>query len=575
MAKIYRIHPSIGVARLGTSSEFFPGPTTPGIPAGPAPGGSFRDASGNLKCQAAGYWVFEYDTAQPNAEPVVVTAGTGRPITRIEWTVHPANKKALWFKFDGLTGSKDITNPPNYGYTAGSLRNTTPVAASARRAKLVIDPGPRSLGAPGVITFDKGTAGGYPEAWPDPVSHAGGTASFTSLGRFQVNPDFSMTYVPAPGLSGSTDGSGISDFANNANWFDNTADGPVRATLVMDDGTRVEADPAWLLIAPPDFAPWVTNIVTLYDVMFDINVRFFKMRPDIYNGPPPAALDEFTSAAPPFNSQYKPSYKDEIYPILSRVGDYRWVHREGSTRHLWDFDALSQQPFAGAGLTPTDIFTRVRKPENWNASDSSEMPVLWGDLDNPTWLTLTPTMYHNLRQWVAGKFDRTGWTFPVPTPVPGPLNASDLDRASLEACAGGGFYPGIELGWIARERKVFAAPFRFRHPTPGGDPLGLDPATADPLALYPGDATKRMAVPWQADFIKCNTRWWPAQRPDEVVVDAATLAREPWAKGVNMVNGASVGGHMGLVVNWSLLGLVAPAATSPGSPQIQRDRKLS
>lgn len=575
MSKFYRIHPSIGVARLGSSPEFYQGPTTPGVPAGPWQEGSYRDPGHSLKCQAAGFWVFEYDSATPAAAPVLVKAGAGQQVSRIEWTVHPANKKALWFKFAGLTGSKDITNPPGYGYAPGSLRNPNPTAPAARRAKLVIDPGPRKLGAPlSFVTFDKATGGGYPEAWPDPVTNAEGTASYTSLGLFQVHADFSMTFVPAPGFSGSTDGSGIGEFANNPNWFDNTADGPVRATVVMGDGTRVEADPAWLIIAPPDYAPGVQNIVTLYDVMFDIGVRFFKTRPDIYIGPPPAGVDDFTSTTPPFNQQYTPSYREDIYPILQRIANYQWVHREGSNRHLWNYDELSTRPFTGAGISPADIFGRVRKPENWNASDRSEMPVLWGDTDNPTWLTVTPTQYHTLRQWAAGQFSREGWAFPVPAPAPRPLAAADLDRASLEACAGGAFFPGIELGWIARERKVFSAPFRFRHPSPGGDPLGLDPATADPFALYPGDATKRMACPWQADFIKCNTRWWPAQRPDEVVVNAASMAREAWARGVDLVGGTSVGLHMGLVVNWSQLGVVVPTAAAPGSPQIQRDREL-
>lgn len=575
MVKTYKIHPAIGVARLGSSPEWLPGPTTPGVPAGPGQEGSFRDPGGRLKCQAAGFWVFEYDSANPGAQPAIAQAGPGQAVARIEWTVHPANKKAMWFRFDGLTGSKDITNPPGYGYPPGSFRNPTPTDPVARRAKLVIDPGPRTLGSPlSFITFDKGTGGGYPEAWPDPVTNAAGTSEISSLVLFQLHADYSMTFVPAPGLSGSTDGTGISQFANNPNWFDNTADGPVRATVVLADGRRVEADAAWLIVAPPDFAPAVTNLVTLYDVLFDIGVRFFKTRSDLYSGPPPSGVDDFTTTAPPFNPLYTPSYRDDVYPVLKRVADYQWVHREGANRHLWDYNALSTLPFTGAGLSPADIFARIRPPERWNASDQTEMPVLWGDLDNPTWLTLTPTQYHTLRQWAAGRFSREGWVFPVPPATPRPLAAADLDRSALEACAGGAFFPGIELGWIARERKVFAAPFRFRHPAPGGDPLGLDPG-ADPLALYPGDATKRMACPWQADFIKCNTRWWPAQRPDEVVVDKATLTRKPWARGVDRVGGIPVGAHMGLVVNWHELGVVTPTTTATGAAvQIEQDRRL-
>src|SRR5258708_24188832 len=72
--------------------------------------------------------------------------------------------------------------------------------------------------------------------------------------------------------------------------------------------------------------------------------------------------------------------------------------------------------------------------------------------------------------------------------------------------------------------------------------------------VEPGDVTKWMAVPWQADFYECNTHWWPAQRPDDVVsefdfqdvavkfsvekgADAlATLLfpRKDWARGVDI-----------------------------------------
>lgn len=30
-----------------------------------------------------------------------------------------------------------------------------------------------------------------------------------------------------------------------------------------------------------------------------------------------------------------------------------------------------------------------------------------------------------------------------------------------------------------------------------------------------------MALPWQADFYYCQVHWWPAQRPDEVITEAA------------------------------------------------------
>jgi hypothetical protein len=81
-----------------------------------------------------------------------------------------------------------------------------------------------------------------------------------------------------------------------------------------------------------------------------------------------------------------------------------------------------------------------------------------------------------------------------------------LTRAALERTVGAPFYPGIEMTYIVRDPSIYAAPFRF----------------ADHLA--PGDITRWMAMPWQADFFECNTFWWPAARPDDVVPASTYLA---------------------------------------------------
>src|SRR5262245_47271520 len=63
---IYRIHPAIGVARLGNadSSTFFIGPEAPGYgPLGSAPGTAappYKTADGLVKPQAVRFRVFEY-----------------------------------------------------------------------------------------------------------------------------------------------------------------------------------------------------------------------------------------------------------------------------------------------------------------------------------------------------------------------------------------------------------------------------------------------------------------------------------------------------------------------------------
>jgi hypothetical protein len=50
------------------------------------------------------------------------------------------------------------------------------------------------------------------------------------------------------------------------------SDGPVRATVTTTDGRTHTAKPSWVIVAPPDFAPGIMNLVTLYDVSRDVAV---------------------------------------------------------------------------------------------------------------------------------------------------------------------------------------------------------------------------------------------------------------------------------------------------------------
>ena len=119
--KTIKIHPAIGIARIGNSpTGFFIGPELPG--ASKRPTGGYKDSQGRIKRQAARFRLFGYD-----AKGKLVGEISAKDAA-ITWTVHLANKKAAWKRFDGLK--------PNL-----PLRN----AGVTNRDSLVIDPGPRSL----------------------------------------------------------------------------------------------------------------------------------------------------------------------------------------------------------------------------------------------------------------------------------------------------------------------------------------------------------------------------------------------------------------------------------------------
>jgi hypothetical protein len=147
-----RIHPAIGVARIGNSAEFFVGPETPGIPGNWDSDNNafkkFKDAQGKVPRQAARFRVFEFDDAGDPVKEVTLADGV-----KIEWRVHVANRKASFFSFHGQSGAE--TNPPyverdkrpadsverkERGRGEPELKNKRNAAVADRRT-LEIDPG--------------------------------------------------------------------------------------------------------------------------------------------------------------------------------------------------------------------------------------------------------------------------------------------------------------------------------------------------------------------------------------------------------------------------------------------------
>jgi hypothetical protein len=538
VSKRYSIHPAIGIARLGSSDglvpdiNFFYGPEIPGVTPVPRDG-SYRDAAGFLRRQAARFRVYEHDDAA-GAAPNEVTVGGD--VASIRWTVHLANKKAFWFKFDGLKGES--------GYEPGHLfRNGNGLPLDERRRRFIIDPGPRTVDAPNQVKeFRKGSSQGYPETWPGPLTN-GQALRIETLGALLTDAQGRLTVVGGLGRSGTTAqvGRGPTHFANNPNWFDDTADGPITATVVLSNGAEIEAAPAWVIVGPPDFAPGIENIVSLYDLLYDLGARKFGLEPHLFaNGD--------------FAGDYRPSFTAEIYPILRRAIEFAGVS-SSAARHRGfaspgAIAALAAKPFlAQPDLlpplpSPADVFQRLRPPESWRSRHlDGLMPRLLGDEGEGTALTITRTQFHIMRQWSLGRFvaDWNGPPMTADTVMP-----EGLDRAALAACVGGAFFPGIEAGWIMRRPSIYARPFNFRFKLRVDDEFDID-------GLTPGSVTMRSALPWQADFLQCDAAWWPAQRPNQVRTAQRPADDEDWKDGITS--------EVEMVRFWDKLGIVRRADT--------------
>lgn len=580
---VYEIFPAIGIARVGNAPEsFYIGPERagglpilPDAASGTFGASDFRDSEGRLRRQAARFRIWR---CAAGAEPVEITLDTG-DVREIRWTVHLANKKASWYRF--------LTSKGQHGYGPNHpLRNAELQGLDDRR-QLIIDPGPRSISGRAVepVEFSAATippgyqGGNFPPATlkPDTIETLGALRT-DSAGRLLVLGGF--------GRSGSIHESPtLTDYANNDGWWDDVSDGPVWATVELATGEVIETTPAWVLVAPPAYAPQIGNLVTLYDTIFDTTVRHLGARPDIHeNG--------FWKGGA---EGYRPRFKTEIKPIFERGAGYPWVVAIPPAPHTFDYAKLGNRS-PDLDSVRRSFLDILRGPGEENAIKShvspiSMMPLLVGDdalgaeddagalLAMSKYLRLTDTQYFFLQQWAAGHFESGA----APEPHPGQA----LTRAVLENCVGGTFSPGIEVGWIVRDPAIYSEPFRIhpKLPTPG--PLSLDFDLA--RGLEPGDLTRYMAVPWQADFNDCSTEkiqgrvmwWWPAQRPisvylaDKGSTDEATLPasglgpRVPWIGNDDSPTAQDFfqfADHLEMLRNWDKLGFVLDVG-KPDDPQ--------
>jgi hypothetical protein len=91
--KVYKIFPSIGIARMGESEEsahnWFLGPEAPGM----VPPPPYRDQAGKMKRQGARFHLYEYERDARGIDTLLREVVADRQ-THIRWSVHLVNSKA-------------------------------------------------------------------------------------------------------------------------------------------------------------------------------------------------------------------------------------------------------------------------------------------------------------------------------------------------------------------------------------------------------------------------------------------------------------------------------------------------
>jgi hypothetical protein len=503
----FRIYPSIGIARVGDSTDgFIIGPEAPGI----VPTGPFRGSDKGLKPQAARFRIYKVEIdAQENETVTEVIAPGGQ--VEVVWNVNLANRKAAAALIHDTLGR--VSNP---GLRNKGLDRNKLVIAAAGSVTGVSAVGPVLSGA---IEFAK-------------PGSSGAAVNGIKLATLRTDDSGRLLVVGGPGKSDSPVEAPCDSFSDNDGWYDSVSDGSVTATLRIN-GQAQPVVPAWVVITVPRYAPYNYGIVTWFDQALSM---------------------ARTGTDGRFNLPKTTSFTRDIYPILKRADDLSGLHgiahANGAIRPLADAARIASFSDQANRMHVQQKLTKLgAEAPGPEQLPPGTMPRLFSganpDPDKPVWVFLSLTRYQlaHIDNWVNGNFD-ADWPGSPPTPVafdqiPVERQALALCEAALEACVGGSFYPGIEGTYDIARIATYHPQLNLRRE------FRIDPS-------HPaGFLTEKMALPWQADFADCANSWWPSQRPDDVVTNAGQKVR--WDRGIR---GTGQNAHLNMVDLWPKLGVV-------------------
>src|SRR5262249_11070416 len=282
-----KVYPPIGVARVGNASgedDYVIGPeiiggsptlpnTTPEQPARYV--GDFRSGNGEIKRQAARFRVYAHMNDGSVQE---VTA----PSAQIEWRVAVANLKAGWYEFNQAMDLGPLSK--------NALQRNRELIDKHNRSRLDIVPSPRCISGQkaGPIRLEDGAF------WGSPVY----------LGELRTDADGHLIFLGGKGVAQPfRRGTRPLTFANNPGWHDDVCDGPVRACVTFPGHAPIDAEPGYVCVTPPNYAPGLFGLVTMDDVVREV-------------------FHDKTWIARPSTT----SFTSDVLPLFQRLTGLQWVN---------------------------------------------------------------------------------------------------------------------------------------------------------------------------------------------------------------------------------------------------------
>ncbi|NQY28634.1 MAG: hypothetical protein HRT69_04095 [Flavobacteriaceae bacterium] len=535
----FRIYPSIGIARMGNG----PANKDEVVFSPEVPWKNLFDLKlepftpyGALKKQAQRFYIYKCDEEGNPTEKIHPND------YEIEWSVEVANKKPFWYDFnnsldlsvdlDKDSNDKDHNDKDNHKNLSKAFfkdRIAPGISASSRnpnipsegmkgegipnsREELVNGPNYASVS----LKNEKMTIGGM---FPFPrngenhskiASKMRTVSKDVSLGTIEYDKDApnpehegSLIFYSGDGVSASLNPSDLNtDFADNSNWYDDICDGRVTAKIKNKiTGEEYKLDgpeaAAWIATAPPDYAPQINPISSLYDLVTGADP--YKLHTD--------HASCLSMVLPLFFKFYQmqwvnlgdflsPSFKEEI-DKLTEAGNFDFLYTPGeksqATREaIFQLFRNPRYDYINEKIIPSKDMT------DFNAlgvgKTKLQLPYYVGDGINypgspAQWFAIPPMLYDQLKQWSEGHFTtpKSLLSFMVDPPkrdVPlddnpmiilgeyyqsqfvdaatAPVKEGDrlkapllMTRAVLETLYGGGFHPGVELTWPMRHKQMY------------------------------------------------------------------------------------------------------------------------
>ncbi|NVB39863.1 hypothetical protein G6O69_18615 [Pseudenhygromyxa sp. WMMC2535] len=604
----YRIYPSIGVARLGNGrADKVDAIFSPEIPWANLfdPGAQYLNEEGAIRKQAQRFYIYECDErgfpkSKLNAETY-----------KIEWTVEVANKKPFWYDFNNcLDLSATLENHNNLSASfferklapgiGASYRNPNILSAAQTsdnynyRRELVNNPDAVSVSEDAPQSPIEGC---FPKPQSKEVSQIARAMDLepknVKLGTVEYD-EGSLIFYAGDGVSAALNPSDLNtDFADNSNWYDDICDGRVTATIRHRGTGEVVAElncaqtAAWVTSAPPDYAPQIQPLATMYDLICGAGKTVYET--------------DFSLVFPIFLRLYRmqwvnlgdflaPSFREVIDELIAS-GEFSKLYdpspgARGVREAVFSLFRNPSYPNDNEPIIPSKEKTSIGNPGT--GTQELKLPYYPGDGVNypgspAQWFAIPPLLYRQLEAWrdgdfppLAGKYSDIDalarhyqQQFAAAAEDPGKA-ALLMTRAVLETLYGGGFHPGVELTWPMRHEQMYAVNQQVVDDVaPGSSLMGLreirvNAASEEEQAqIYyndfglqitsqnvtdslkpgsacawlwkstPGDLTKWMGIPWQSDAGSCQAvftdseypvpAWWAANLPVDVLTEESLV----------------------------------------------------